>query len=155
MDYSAVLEILDGIIYDQTKVKLLKSDGKVDWLKLAPLIGNKIPASLCKSVRLDTKGGDEEEVSFNVEADQLIISMPKTLRDKVAFAVEYIISEFDKINSDINRLSLQFQIDRLGVVKNAEDVLKSVCAEGGLSNVSIQTLIQCRQDLGNSLRQLS
>lgn len=140
MDYGPTLKVLDNLVYKQTKVRLLDSDGKVNLFNLATLLGTKVSGDsasdlLCQSVKLNVKNeiskengsGKDENIDFSMEGDQLIVSMPETLREQVSFAVKYIVSEFDKIDDDINRLSMQFQIDRIGVIRNAENTLKASC----------------------------
>lgn len=72
----------------------------------------------------------------------------------MAFAIDYIISEFDKINDDINSLSLQFHINRIGVIEEAENTLNNIHRESGLTDISKESLIGSRKDLGQTIDQL-
>lgn len=96
------------------------------------------------------RDAEDEDISFDYDENELIMYVPQELKDKILFSIEYVLSEFDKINDGINDLNRQFNINRIAAIRNAEDILKIQ----GSNYSNKMSLCMCRNSLGDVLFQL-
>ncbi len=98
------------------------------------------------------RDSNDDSIYFEYDEGTLSMYVPNVLKEKIVFSVEYIFSEFDKINEGISDLVKQFNINRIATIKNAEDVLKIQGAN--FSENAKMSLYTCRNSLGEVLYQL-
>ena len=96
------------------------------------------------------KDAEDEDISLIYDENELIMYVPQELKEKILFSVEYVFSEFDKVNDGINDLNRQFNINRIAAIRNAEDILKIQ----GSNYSNKMSLCMCRNSLGDVLFQL-
>ncbi|MBQ3602192.1 MAG: hypothetical protein II992_13510 [Lachnospiraceae bacterium] len=151
MNQNQAKKIIDTVVYETKKCHIFNADGSIDRNGINKLLPSELPNSISHIlVGAEKKDGD---ITFEYDEETLYMYVPKELKEKIQFAVEYVFSEFDKINSGISDLALQFHIDRVANIANAEQVLQ--CMGYELTDIKKQTLIASRNDLGIALNQLS
>ncbi|MBU5478556.1 hypothetical protein KQI69_04995 [Eubacterium sp. MSJ-13] len=70
------------------------------------------------------------DFEFKYDQNELVLLVPKELREQIAFSVEYIFSKFEVLEKAIANLQEQFDIDRFSKIKSAIDELENVQTEG-------------------------
>lgn len=145
-------KLIDIAVYEAKNHHILNADGSINMGCVSEMLLSDTPNGQIKDIVIDSSK-EGKEIEFSCTDDVLCMYVPKELRDKIEFAVEYVLDEFDKINAAISDLALQFHIDRVASIINAEQVLINTGYE--LTDTSKQTLIVSRNDVGIALNQLS
>ena len=162
VDKEKVLQTVDEWAYDKYGSHILTEEGKVNVDSVMELVNGKggenteIVSSDQEVIVdvLDEPDGEYlgEEFWINFDNNELILYVPKELREKIQFEIQYVLSGFDKIQTAIADLSREFQIDRKGAIVNAEKEIYN-CGDK-FSQDSRQILIGCINDVGNSIEQI-
>ena len=162
VDKEKVLQTVDEWAFDKYGSHILTEEGKVNVDSVMELVNGKggenteIVSSDQEVIVdvLDEPDGEYlgEEFWINFDNNELILYVPKELREKIQFEIQYVLSGFDKIQTAIADLSREFQIDRKGAIVNAEKEIYN-CGDK-FSQDSRQILIGCINDVGNSIEQI-
>lgn len=163
IDKKKVYGIVDSWVYDNYNTHILTEDGFIDKMSIfnLALSGTNMPKGISDTDIVDevdiniseTEGdGNAREIQFAFDEEMLQMYVPKELREKIEFAVEYIISGFDKLQIAVSDIAMEFQVDREGVIVNAEKELKNVGSD--FSADSRVVLLGCIGDVGNTVEQL-
>ncbi|MCC8163975.1 MAG: hypothetical protein LIO86_12625 [Lachnospiraceae bacterium] len=155
------MKTVNSLIKEKYGYEILNDDGKVNLkeikktlplLKRLPIIGTHIP-QIVEDVQIEEKeSGEGTEPEFAFDKDTLIMYVPKDLKEEIAFSIEYILSEFDKIQSAVVDLNYQFWSDRAAKITAAENYLKS--GEREATSVRMLSLINYRTDLNAATEEL-
>lgn len=159
MDYELLLPALDSLVKNQIGMHLIDSNGQLNLLGVLDVLKEgpngptedfDINSVEINEITVEPTAGDE--LAFEYNENQLIAYVPEILQEQIRFSVQFVFSEFDKINDGINRLSREFSIDRIGVIDNAEEELKN--ARKNYTARSADTIHMCRVNVGESIKQL-
>jgi hypothetical protein len=132
IDKEKVFEIVDNWVYEHYNNHIFTDDGKVDVDTINAIVNRQKSDGVkdCDVRKIEDAdvvvdiSEESEAFSFLLDEDELIMCVPKQLREKIQFEVEYILSGFDKVQSAVADITKEFQINRKGPIANAERELK-------------------------------
>ena len=156
MNNKLLLSTLDSLVESKLGFSLMTSDSQLDMQNISTILkeSNGLTENLnVNSINKITVGSAQTgELALGCNGNELTVYVPDAMQEQIRFTVEFVFSEFDKINDAISRLAKEFNIDRIGVIDNAERELKN--ARYHYTKLSAETINSCKVDVGNSLEQL-
>lgn len=160
IDKEKVFNTVDDWVFNKYGNHILLENGDVDMKAIISLFQQQngeekeiieaIPEDIVLDVS-ESEDGNEDNICLHLDEKQLIMYVPKELRDKIQFEIEYILSGFDKIQNAVADLTQEFQNNRKGALVNAEKELRNCGNE--FTKESRQIIIGCINDVGSSIEQ--
>ena len=136
---------INGVIKPYIGFDLFTKDGRLNMAEISNREGINIQCGLDTDVQIEEKK-NATEVEFIWDTEIVKVYVPEHVQKKVRFYVNYIFSEFDKINDNINALAEDINEQTVAKVTNACKILE----RGGDSNDLSSVLIE----LGEALEYL-
>lgn len=162
VDKEKVLQAVDEWAFNKCGSHVLTEEGKINVDSIKTLLNgeggeNLELANTDSDVVIDIMDESPEECLggefwADFDGNELTLYVPKELREKIQYEIQYVLSGFDKIQTAIADLSRELQTDRKGAIVNAEKEIYNCGDE--FSSDSRQILIGCINDVGNSVEQI-
>lgn len=144
--------ILNEVVNSKMGITLFNEKGQLCYREIKNMLSMKGDFEDEIEDGLIIKDAKDENIYFEYNEGELSMYVPKELKEQIIFSIEYLLSEFDKVNDGINDLAKQFNINRIATIKNAEDVL--LTQGRSFSSNAEMSLYVCRNNLGEVLHQL-
>ena len=152
-DVKRIKEMLNNGVYEQTGIKMFDKEGRLDFESIKKIWNKTVetksfPENISKIKVLESK---TSQIELEYNGNDLTAYVPKQVKEKIQFYVEYIMSEFDKVNAAVAATSYNFVVNRKGVVNAAANTLERV---DEWNEINYKDLIRARQDLAPAIEQL-
>lgn len=156
MNTDKIMPTLDSIVFNKIGKHIIDEEGKLKENNVAELIFSEnenadVDEKDLKTINIKNNS-QAEDLYFEYDYNVLSVYVPEELQEQIRFAVEYVMSEFDKINDAISDLQREFNVDRIGIVDSAEIELEN--ARNHYSKNSTNTVNMCRVNLNSTVQQL-
>lgn len=159
MENSVAFKMLDDWIFNKYNIHLTNEEGSLDVGSIIKVLPNGVRSRLSniESVKdlvidTDSKVDSKDNMDIYFDENELVMCVPKEIREKVMFSVEYILGSFDKLENAIADISKEFQVDREGSIINAQKEMANF--ESSFNGDSKQIIIGCINSVGNAIEQI-
>lgn len=97
-----------------------------------------------------------EEITFEWNGEVINVKVPRRVQQKIRFAVEYVFSEFDKINDNINSLARDLNNQIISTVEASKNTLENIRKKDvdEIDEIDRQMLVNTLQPLKTTIYNL-
>lgn len=151
-----IVEMVDNWLYYKYGCHFMTDDGKLNIDTLLALsektqredISNKLENNF---LIVTSDASKNDEINFEWDEKNLFMYVPRDLQERIQFSIEYILCGFDKVQDAVADITKEFQINRKGLIIQAEKEL--INFENDFTDVSMQVIINNVNRVGEAIEQ--
>lgn len=124
METKQAKKIINEIIKEQSGVELFNEEGNIQFEKLKAIFkNNDFPISEnINRIIVEKKETQDVEVSYDGE-DELKVYVPEIIQKKIRFSINYLFSQFDKINYNISEIRVQLTQNEISTIRRNRELI--------------------------------